>query len=234
MANGRIVVTGASQGIGEAVARDLDRRGYQVVCVSRSGRAPVGVARSCDMTDEDAVKALFAEIGSEGPITGLVNNAGYHALRSIASMKTQDFEAMLRLNVTAVMMASREAYPFLRASQGMIVNMGSWFDKMGVRDNIAYCASKAAVAAMSRCMAIEWARDGINVLNIGPGYIETDLNRDYLASEKVKAFLGKRIPVQRPGSVDEVARLIGALFSENIKFLTGETIYIDGGQGIAH
>jgi NAD(P)-dependent dehydrogenase (short-subunit alcohol dehydrogenase family) len=234
MSKGRIVVTGASQGIGEAIAVDLDRRGYDVVCVSRSGRAPVGTAMRCDMTDEAAVKTLFEEIGAAGPVNGLVNNAGVHSLQSIAKTSTQDFDAMMKLNVTAVMVASREAYPHLKAAQGMIVNMGSWFDKMGVRDNIAYCASKAAVAAMSRCMAIEWARDGINVVNIGPGYIETDLNRDYLAREKVQAFLSQRIPVQRPGRVDEVARLIGALFAENIKFLTGETIYIDGGQGIAH
>jgi NAD(P)-dependent dehydrogenase (short-subunit alcohol dehydrogenase family) len=234
MSKGRIVVTGASQGIGEAIAVDLDRRGYDVICVSRSGRAPVGTAKNCDMTDEDAVKALFAEIGAEGELNGLVNNAGYHSLQSIADTRTDEFEAMLRLNVTAVMVAAREAYPLLKMTQGMIVNMGSWFDKMGVRDNIAYCASKAAVAAMSRCMAVEWARDGIRVMNVAPGYIETDLNKDYLAREKVKAFLKQRIPVQRPGSAQEVARLIGALFSENIQFLTGETIYIDGGQGIAH
>src|SRR3954471_16742361 len=127
MPNGRIVVTGASQGIGEAIAIDLDRRGYDVVCVSRSGRAPVGTGMSCDMTDEAAVKALFAEIGATGALNGLVNNAGFHSLQSIATTSTEDFEAMMRLNVTAVMVASREAYPHLKAAQGTIVNMGSWF-----------------------------------------------------------------------------------------------------------
>lgn len=234
MSKGRIVVTGASQGIGEAIARDLHGRGYEVICVSRSGRAPVGTGMICDMTDESAVRTLFAGIAEAGPIVGLVNNAGFHDVGPIATISTGDFEAMMRLNVTAVMIASREAYPLLKASQGSIVNMGSWFDKMGVRDNLAYCATKAAVAAMSRCMAIEWARDGINVVNIGPGYIETELNREFLARDKVKSFIRQRVPVQRAGTVDEVARLVGALFAENIKFLTGETIYIDGGQGIAH
>jgi len=234
MGKGRIVVTGASQGIGEAVARDLHARGYEVLCVSRSGRAAVGAAIACDMTDEAAVKALFEEIGAGGPILGLVNNAGFIANGPIAQIRTQDFEAMMRLNVTAVMIASREAHQLLKQSRGTIINMGSWFDKMGVRDNLTYCASKAAVAAMSRCMAVEWARDGINVINIAPGYIETDLNREFLAREKVQAFISRRVPVERAGTVDEVARLVGALFVENIKFLTGETIYIDGGQGIAH
>jgi len=95
----------------------------------------------------------------------------------------------------------------------------------------AYSASKAAVGAMSRCLAAEWAKDGIRVLDVAPGYIETDLNREDLAKEKVRKWLAKRIPVGRPGTADEVARLVGALFAEKIGFLTGSTIYIDGCQG---
>jgi NAD(P)-dependent dehydrogenase (short-subunit alcohol dehydrogenase family) len=234
MSRERIVVTGASQGIGEAIALDLDRRGFDVICVSRSGRAKVGTPKICDMTDEEAIKRLFRELAEEGPLHGLVNNAGFHSLQSVAETKTSDFEAMIRLNVTAVMIAAREAYPLLEQTKGIVVNMGSLFGKLGVKDNIAYCASKAAVAAMSRCMATEWSADGIAVINVAPGYIETELNRDYLGREKVQSFLRQRIPVQRPGTVDEVARLVSALFVEKIAFLTGETIYMDGGQGIAH
>ena len=117
---------------------------------------------------------------------------------------------------------------------GIIINIGSFFDKLGVPDNLAYCASKAAVAAMTRCMAVEWARDGIRVVNIAPGYIVTDLNREYLSKEKVGAWLKQRIPVGGPGSAGEVASLVGALCCERIGFLTGETIYVDGGQGINH
>jgi NAD(P)-dependent dehydrogenase (short-subunit alcohol dehydrogenase family) len=132
------------------------------------------------------------------------------------------------------MVAAREAYPHLKGSGGTIVNIGSFFDKLGVPDNLAYCASKAAVAAMSRCMAVEWADDGISVVNIAPGYIETDLNRDFLARDKVRKWMATRLPVKRPGSPEEVARLVGAVFAERIGFLTGETIYIDGGQGMNH
>jgi Dehydrogenases with different specificities (related to short-chain alcohol dehydrogenases) len=109
-----------------------------------------------------------------------------------------------------------------------------FFDKLGVSRNLAYCASKAAIGAMTRCLAIEWARDNISVIDIAPGYIETDLNKEFLASEKIRGWLSKRIPVGRPGRTDEVARLVGVLFSERIDFLTGETIYIDGGQGMNH
>jgi NAD(P)-dependent dehydrogenase (short-subunit alcohol dehydrogenase family) len=83
-------------------------------------------------------------------------------------------------------------------------------------------------------MAVEWAHDGIRAVNIAPGYIETDLNRDYLAKDRVKAWMAGRIPVGGPGAAAEVARLVAVLLVERIGFLTGETIYVDGGQGINH
>src|SRR3546814_5770112 len=97
-----------------------------------------------------------------------------------------------------------------------------------------YSASKAAVAAMTRVMAVEWARYGISVTNVAPGYIETDLNRDYLAREKVRAWLKSRIPTGGAGKPEDVARLVAAILTEAIPYLTGETIYIDGAQGINH
>lgn len=235
MADGQIVVTGASKGIGAAIALELARRGANVVCLSRSGSAPAGRGLACDMTDEEAVRAAFAEIGGAGPVVGLVNNAGVHIPGSIARLSVAEFNESIALNATAVMVAAREVYPFLRdAGSGIIVNIGSFFDKLGVPDNLAYCASKAAVAAMTRCMAVEWARDGIRAVNIAPGYVETDLNRDYLEREKVKAWMAQRIPTGAPGQAAEIARLVAVLCLERIGFLTGETIYIDGGQGMNH
>ena len=234
MPDGQFIVTGASKGIGAAIAKELDRRGAAVVCLSRSGTANVGLGMACDMTDEAAVQRTFAAVAARGTIAGLVNNAGVHIGGAIATLTTADFNQSLALNTTAVMVAAREAYPFLRVHGGIIVNIGSFFDKLGVPNNLAYCASKAAVAAMTRCMAVEWARDGIRVINVAPGYIETDLNKDYLARDKVKAWMGQRIPVGSVGSAEEVARLVGALCCERIGFLTGETIYVDGAQGINH
>ncbi len=234
MPEGQIIVTGATRGIGAAIAAELDRRGFPVACLSRTGAAAVGYGLTCDMTDEDAVRRAFAEVARRGPIAGLVNNAGVHVGGAIATLTTRSFNETMALNATAVMVAAREAYPHLKATGGTIVNIGSFFDKLGVPDNLAYCASKAAVAAMTRCMAVEWARDGIRVMNVAPGYIETDLNRDYLAREKVRAWMKQRIPVGGPGAAADVARLTAAIFSERIGFLTGETIYIDGGQGMNH
>ncbi|MHA6730221.1 SDR family NAD(P)-dependent oxidoreductase [Devosia sp. A369] len=234
MPEGQIIVTGASKGIGAAIAAELNARDLRVVSLSRSGIAAVGHGMACDMTDENAVRQTFAEIAARGPVIGLVNNAGVHIGSPIARLTTESFNQTMALNATAVMVAAREAYPHLKQNGGTIVNIGSFFDKLGVPDNLAYCASKAAVAAMTRCMAVEWARDGIRAMNLAPGYIETDLNRDYLSRDKVKAWMAQRIPVGGPGQASDVARLVASIFSENIGFLTGETIYIDGGQGMNH
>jgi NAD(P)-dependent dehydrogenase (short-subunit alcohol dehydrogenase family) len=232
MSKGQVIVTGASRGIGEAIAIELDRRGFEVAALSRSGKSPVGHGMVCDMTDESSIARAIASVAQRGTIVGLVNNAGAHEARASAELSLSEFEAAMRLNASAVLVASREVYPHLRKSgDGLIVNIGSFFDRLAVAENLAYCASKAAVGAITRCLASEWAKDGIRVLDVAPGYIETDLNREFLSNEKVRSWLKRRVPVGRPGSVDEVARLVGALFSERIGFLTGETIYVDGGQG---
>jgi NAD(P)-dependent dehydrogenase (short-subunit alcohol dehydrogenase family) len=235
MAEGTVIVTGASKGIGAAIAVELDRRGYAVAGLSRSGTAPAGEARVCDMTDEAAVRDAFAEVAAAGPIAALVNNAGQYSAGPSHALTTAEYERVMALDATAVMVACREVYPHLKAGGGgKIVNIGSFFDKLGVSEHLAYCAAKAAVGAITRCLAVEWARDGIGVLNVAPGYIATDLNKDFTAKESAQAWFRKRIPVGRSGTVDEVARLVAALIAEDIPFLVGETVYIDGGQGMYH
>lgn len=234
MPDGSVIVTGASKGIGAAIAEAVAARGFNVFGLSRSGMTPAGRAIPCDMTDEGSVKSAFAEIAREGPIAALVNNAGLYVGSPSQSLTTAEFEQVMSLNATAVMVGCREIYPYLAERGGAIVNIGSFFDRMGVPNNLAYCASKAAVGAITRCLAVEWADDDIKVINVAPGYIETDLNRDYLARDKVRAWLESRVPVGRPGKPEEVARLVAALLVEDIPFLTGETIYIDGAQGMNH
>ena len=236
MSEGRIIVTGASKGLGAATARALDGAGYEVVGLSRSGACPAGRGIVCDMTDEAAVKTVFADLaGDPTPVAGLVNNAGAHGQSVSAEIEIADYERVMALNATAVVVASREAYPLLkRAGGGLIVNMGSVFDKLGVREHLAYCVSKAAVGAITRCLAVEWAGDGISVVNVAPGYVETDFNRDFMRRDSVKRWLERRIPAGRSGTPEEVAGLVAALFEMRTPYLTGETIYLDGGHGMHH
>lgn len=245
MAETRVIaLTGASRGIGASIALELARRGFVVGCLSRKGEgpelpvpealAPQLVNVACDVTDEAAIRAAFRTLADRaGRIDGLVNNAGLHLDGRSAAFETSRFDEVMNTNARAVFVACREVHPYLEKAGGTIVNIGSFFDRMGVKRNLAYCASKAAVGAMTRCLAVEWASQGIRVMNVAPGYIETDLNRDALAGP-LRAFLEARVPVGRPGRPEEVARMVASLFVEDIAFLTGETIYIDGAQGVAH
>jgi len=233
--DGQIIVTGASRGIGAAIATELAKQGWRIAGTSRSGHSAAGTGYACDVTDEAGIARVVADIARQGPIVGLVNNAGEFKGRPSAALSAAEFELTMRTNATSVLVASREVRPHLEAAGGgLIVNIGSFFDKLGVPESTAYCASKAAVGAITRCLAVEWAPQNIRVLDIAPGYIETDLNRDFLGSEKIKAWLARRVPVKRAGTTDEVARMVAALFAADIGFLTGETIYLDGGQGMNH
>lgn len=235
MPEGQIIVTGGNRGIGRAIAERLARDGWEIAVLSRSGDRSIGYGVACDVTDEDAVVRAVRQVAARGPIVGLVNNAGLQRAAPSDRLGAADFEAIMRTNATSVVVVSREAHPHLKAAGGgLIVNIGSFFDKLGVPENVAYCASKAAVAAITRCHAVEWARDGISVVDVAPGYVETDLNRGFLANEKVKAWMSKRVPVGRPGRPEEVADLVALLFTARNGYLTGETIYLDGGQGMNH
>jgi NAD(P)-dependent dehydrogenase (short-subunit alcohol dehydrogenase family) len=246
MADGRtIVVTGASRGIGATIALELAQRGFTVGCLTRKGAgpevsvpaelAPRFVNAGCDVTDESSVKQALAEVAKKtGAIHGIINNAGIHLDAPSDKLTLDVYNQVMNTNATAVFTACREVYPHLvKAGGGTIVNIGSFFDKIGVKRNVAYCASKAAVGAITRCLAVEWAGKGIRVLDVAPGYIETDLNRDAFKGP-LSDFLAKRIPGGKHGTPQDIARLVAAIFCEDIPFLNGETIYIDGAQGIAH
>jgi NAD(P)-dependent dehydrogenase (short-subunit alcohol dehydrogenase family) len=235
MNNGYIIVTGATRGIGAAIARELAANGARVAGLTRSGETAAGEGFVCDVTDEAGIAKAILAVAARGPIAGLVNNAGVYEEHKSEGMSAADFERVMRINATSVVVASREVYPHLKqAGGGLIVNIGSFFDKMGVSRSVAYCASKAAIGAITRCMAVEWAADNIRVVDVAPGYIATDLNAEFREKDSVKAWIKRRIPVGRPGAPEEVARLVGSLFRSDLGFLTGETIYIDGGQGMFH
>lgn len=236
-----VAVTGASRGIGSAIVADLARRGHTVGCLSRKGVGPEDrevsgslIPLACDMDDDASIKQALAELAARASrIDGLVNNAGLHLEGRSSEVTTADFERTLRTNITGVFVACREVYPHLTAAGGgLIVNLGSFFDRLGAKLNLAYVASKAAVGGITRSLAVEWAADNIRVLDVAPGFIATDLNLEYMQQDSFRRFLKRRIPTGDLGPPEEVGRLIGMLYDEDLPFLTGETIYIDGGQSV--
>jgi NAD(P)-dependent dehydrogenase (short-subunit alcohol dehydrogenase family) len=244
MNGGVIIVTGASRGIGAAIAECLAEAGNHVGCISRSGAHPDRPSASesarsrwttaaADVTDAAALSRAFVTVAAGRRIVGLVNCAGLHTEGRSAEIAIEQWNDLLATNATSVVIACQAAYPSLSQGGGLIVNIGSFFDKLGVKRNLAYCASKAAVGAITRVLAVEWAQHGIRVLNVAPGYIVTDLNRAVMAGP-LGAYLEKRIPAGQPGTAEDVGKLVAGLFSMQSPFLTGETLYIDGAQGIAH
>jgi len=244
---GAIAVTGASRGIGAAICIELARRGLVVACLSRAGKgvedqavpsesAGRMIAEACDVTDDDSIaRSLRSAADRTGGLQGLVNNAGIHHTKKSATLPTADLEQMLRTNLIGAFVACREAYPYLVAGNGgLIVNIGSNYERLGVMRSMAYAASKAALGAMTRCLAVEWARDNIIVLDLAPGIIRTNLNRTYLERPAFQEFVEQRIPLKGPGTVEDVAHMVGVMFSEGLRFTTGETLFMDGGQSIAH
>ena len=242
-----VVVTGASRGLGAAISMELARRGFTVGCLSRKGigpedqEVPADIAKSminlpCDITDEDEARATLAKlVETTGAMDAIVNNAGIHKQGLSSEFSTVDFAKVMTVNATAVFAMCREAHPFLVASGGgLIVNIGSHYDEMGVRQHTAYCGAKAAVGAITRCLAVEWARDRIRVIDVAPGFTLTDLNKPHMESKKFREFIAKAIPLGRPGEPEEVARFVAALIDEDIPFATGETYYLDGAQAISN
>ena len=238
-----ILITGASTGIGYSAAKAFVRKGYTVFGSVRTQadadrlQTELGVnvvPLLFDVTDADAVRVATAAAVDGRRLVGFVNNAGLHTEAVSADLPIADWNAQISANATSVLIGCQSAYPHLREDGGLIVNIGSFFDKIGVKRNLAYCASKAAVGAISRVLAVEWARDRIAVIDVAPGYIVTNLNRDVMREGPLRAYLEKRIPAGAPGEADDVARLVAGLFAMDLRFLSGETIYLDGGQGIAH
>jgi NAD(P)-dependent dehydrogenase (short-subunit alcohol dehydrogenase family) len=237
-----VIVTGASRGIGAAIARHLAEAGFTIACLSRSGGLPAApeelaarfIPYAVDVTDAEAMASVIDQAVKGRVLAGIVNNAGQHTEAASATLSIADWNAQMAINATAVLIGCQAAFPHMTGAGGLIVNIGSFFDKIGVKRNLAYCASKAAVGAMTRVLAVEWAKQGIAVLDVAPGYIVTDLNRETILEGPLRAYLEKRIPGGEPGTADDVGRLVASLYGLNLGFLSGETIYIDGAQGVAH
>ena len=241
-----IIVTGASRGIGAAIAIELAKAGITVGCLSRSGGNPCPsdalpslghrlIADACDVTDRASLEKSIANIARQTnlPITGIVNNAGIHTSSPSEELTPDEFRKMMDVNALAVLQGCQAVYSqFIEHGRGLIVNIGSFYDRLGIKQNLAYCASKAAVGAITRCLAVEWADKNISVVNVAPGYIVTDLNRQAIEEGPLGKFLAKRIPRGQPGQPEEVGQLVAQLFALDSQFMTGETIYIDGGQSL--
>lgn len=245
---GRVaLVTGAGRGIGRAIAVALGAAGAAVACAARSRdqvdsaaaeiAAAGGRARALrlDVTRPEQIAAGVEEAAAAlGPVDVLVNNAGITLDKKTVEVTDEDWDAVLATNLTAMFRCARAVAPgMIRLERGKIINIGSMYGIIGVPRYAAYCASKAAVDGLTRSLAVEWARHGIQVNCLAPGYMNTDIPRAALADERTRALFLSKIPARRIGEPEEVGALAVYLASPASDFMTGQTVYLDGGQTMA-
>lgn len=232
-------ITGAGSGIGAATARVFAAAGAEVIVADIDCERACAVAAEllraravvCDVGDEDSVRHAFAGLDA---LHILVNNAGIGLVGTVEETAREDFERLVRVNVEGVYLVTKYALPFLLASRGVIINMGSVAGLVGVKRRFAYCATKGAVVAMTRQLAVDYP-DKLRVNCICPGTVDTPFVEAYLEKyhkhekEQVRAELHRRQPVGRMGRPEEIAHLALYLASDEAEFVTGSVITIDGG-----
>ncbi|QKH37082.1 SDR family oxidoreductase [Achromobacter pestifer] len=242
--NKRALVTGAFGGLGEEFARTLSAAGAHVALAGRRLQAGEQLAaelaatdrQACaialDVTQPDSVAGLF-DAASErlgGAIDILVNNAGITAARPALEHTEADWMDVIDVNLNGTWRVAQAAGRHMQAhGGGSIINIASILGLRVAQQVPAYAASKAALIQLTQALALEWARHGIRVNALAPGYIETDLNREFFASDAGQALI-RRVPQRRLGQARELSAPLLLLASDASSFMTGSVLVVDGGH----
>lgn len=236
------LVTGGAQGIGYACAEALAADGHGIILADinaegvQEAAARLGgntIAMTCDMGDADAVLAMFDRIEAEhGAVSVLVNNAGIAAPEDFLSYQLETFDAVIGINLRGVFVATQRAARGMvdAGIEGAIVNMSSINAQVAIPAIPAYCASKGGVMQLTKVAALALAKHNIRVNAVGPGSIDTAMMAAVNANPDAYKVAMSRTPLGRPGTAKEIGDVVAFLASPKASYITGETIYVDGGR----
>ncbi|HEX2478962.1 MAG TPA: 3-oxoacyl-[acyl-carrier-protein] reductase [Geminicoccaceae bacterium] len=234
------LVTGASGGIGEAIARQLHAQGATLVLAGRRSEALAALAEAlgerarvevAELSDPQAAEQLIAAADNGGGPDVLINNAGLTRDNLAVRMKDEDWQTVLEVNLTAVFRLTRAALRgMMRRRWGRIVNVTSIVALTGNPGQVNYAAAKAGMIGMTKSLAAEVATRGITVNCVAPGFIETPMTA--ALSDDQRRRLLERVPVGRLGTPDDVAAAIGYLASQEAAYVTGQTLHVNGGMAM--
>jgi 3-oxoacyl-[acyl-carrier protein] reductase len=236
------LVTGASRGIGAAIAQELGKQGATVIgtATSASGAENInsslkaagisGMGIALDVNDAAQIEAVLAEIASKfGEITILVNNAGITRDTLLMRMKAEDWDAVISTNLTSVYRMSQAVLrPMMKARTGRIISISSVVGHMGNAGQTNYAAAKAGMAGFTKSLAAEVGSRNITVNCVAPGFIDTDMTAEL--PEAIKTKMLENVPLGRLGNPNEIAATVAFLASPSAAYITGETIHVNGGM----
>lgn len=220
-----VVVTGAASGLGAAIAQACLAEGARVTGIDCAA-ARLDHHRIADIGDEEQVERAFRGLGR---IDALVNSAGVTRRAKIDETLMADFDAVVRVNLRGTFLASKYAIPLLRAHGGAILHLASGVGLMGIRNRSAYSATKGAVIALTRNMALDYAADRIRVNCLCPGFVKTPLLDGLLKDAERTARLTAMHPLGRLGEPRDIANAAIFLLSDEAEWITGQAIAVDGG-----
>ncbi len=239
----RALVTGSGQGIGFALAQGLAQAGASLVLNGRDAQKLDQAAETLraeghtvetevfDVTDQPAVAAAIARIEAAGPIDILVNNAGIQRRAPLESFPVETWHEVIRTNLDAVFYVGQQvAQRMIPRGRGKIINICSVQSQLGRPTIAPYAASKGAVKMLTQGMCADWARHGLQVNGLAPGYFATPLNKALVEDAAFTAWLSARTPAGRWGRVEELAGTAVYLASAASDFVNGQVIYVDGGM----
>jgi 3-oxoacyl-[acyl-carrier protein] reductase len=239
------LVTGASRGIGAAIAAELGKQGATVIgtATSAGGADNIsaalkaagikGIGLALDVNDAVQIEAVLMQIAADyGDVSILVNNAGITKDTLLMRMSDEDWDAVLNTNLKSVFRMSQAVLrPMMKARVGRIISISSVVGHMGNAGQVNYAAAKAGMSGFAKSLASEVGSRNITVNCVAPGFIETDMTAEL--PEAIKAKMLERVPLGRLGNVNEIAATVAFLASANAAYITGETIHVNGGMYMA-